>query len=138
MNYTVLRAELLADPIPLGYSGLTDALAAAKLNATDTGRSQNRTAVPPSEIFNAIDNGAWPTTAILQNKLAVVLAMPTIDASNANTRGILGSIFPASGVTQNTNTRLLALSSRVISRAEELGLEPVTQLDVNRARSGVW
>lgn len=140
MQYDVLRTELLTDPLPLGYSGLTDAQAAAKLNAVDTGRTQARTAVPPQEIFNAINDAAWPTTAILQDKLRAVLGMPAVDASNANTRGILGAIFPASGATLATNTRLVALGTQTVSRAVELGLGIVQAADVTLARTkaGGW
>lgn len=142
MDYALLRTELLTNPAGLagGYTGLTDQAAADKLNALDTGRTRARTAVPVQEIFNAIDNAAWPSTAALQNKLSGVLSMPVVDASNTNTRGILGSIFPNSGATANTNGRLLALSTEAVSRAAELGLSLVTAGDVERARSktGGW
>lgn len=138
MDYTALRAELTGDPVALGYSGLTDALAAAKLNATDTGRTLARTDVPPREVFNAINDAAWPATAILQDKLRALLGMPTIDASNPNTRGIVAAIFPNSGATAATFARLLALGTQTVSRAAELNLGTVTTLDVTRARSGIW
>lgn len=138
MDNTKLRSELLSDPAILGLSGLSDALAAAKLNAVDTGRTLSRIAVPASEILGAIDDGAWPSTTILQDKLRNILSIDPIDASNVNIRGILGAIFPNSGGTAATRTRLLALGTRTVSRAEELGLEVVTTGDVTRARSGVW
>jgi len=138
MDYAKLRAELLTDPVALGYAGQTDQQAADLLNSLTTGRTQPRTQVPVAELFNAIDNGGWPTTALTQDKLAAVLNMQVIDASNANTRGIIGSIFPNSGATAATNARLQALATRTVSRATELGLEVVAPLDVNRARSGVW
>lgn len=139
MIYELLRSELLTDPIGLGYAGTTDQQAADLLNSLTTGRTRARTAVPVAEIFNAIDNGAWPATGTMQDKLAAVLGMQVIDASNANTRGILGSIFPNSGATANTNQRLQALSTRTVSRAEELNLGGIpSALDVNRARSGAW
>lgn len=138
MNYPVLRAELLTDPVALGYAALSDQAAADKLNATNTGRTRPQTDVPVQEVFNAIDNAAWPSTAILQDKLRGVLSMPVVDASNTNTRGILGAIFPASGVTLATNGRLLALGTETVSRAVELALETVLLVDVARARAGVW
>lgn len=138
MDYASLRAELASDPVALGYSGLSDALAAAKLNATDTGRTLARTAVPASEILGAIDDGAWPSTAILQDKLRGILGIDPIDASNTNIRGILGAIFPNNGQTAATRGRLLALSTRAVSRADELGLGDVNAVDVARARAGVW
>lgn len=138
MDYAALRAELTTDPVALGYAALTDTQAAAKLNAVDTGRTQNRTAVPVQEVFNAVNDAAWPSTAILQDKWRGVLSMPAVDASNTNTRGILGAVFPNSGATAATNGRLLALSTQTVSRATELGLGPVLASDVTKARAGVW
>lgn len=142
MDYAKLRTEITTDPAGLGYAalGTNDAAIAAKLNATDTGRTLPRTAVPVQEVFNQIDDGAWPSTAILQDKLRGVLGMPVVDASNTNTRGILGVIFPNSGATAATRTRLLALQNQTVSRAVELGLDTVTEGDVNLARtkSGGW
>ena len=140
MDYAKLRTELTTDPVALGYAGLTDQAAADKLNALDTGRTRNRTAVPVQEVFNAIDDGAWPSTTILQDKLRGILGMPVVDASNTNTRGIFGAIFPNSAPTANTRTRLLALATETVSRATELGLGTVTAGDVNlaRAKTGGW
>jgi hypothetical protein len=137
-DYRLLRDELINDPVGLGYSGLSNGAAAARLNATDTGRTLPRSRVEVTEIFNAIDDGAWPATAILQDKLRGILAMPFIDASNTNTRGIFGAIFPNSGATAATRGRLLALSTRTVSRAEELGLGLVNEGDVALARGGEW
>lgn len=142
MNYALLRTELLTNPAGLtgGYTGLTDQAAADLLNSLTTGRTRPRTAVPIQEVFNVVDNAAWPSTAALQDKWTGVLSMPVVDASNTNTRGILGAIFPAAGATLNTNTRLLALATETISRATELGFGVVAAGDVNlaRAKTGGW
>jgi hypothetical protein len=142
MDYAVLRNELLNNPAGItgGYVGLTDQEAADKLNALTTGRSRNRTAVPIQEVVGQVNDAAWPTTAILQDKWRGIYSMPVVDASNSNTRGILGAIFPNSGNTAATNARLLALATETISRATELGLGNVTVGDVNLARSkpGGW
>lgn len=142
MDYAKLRTEITTDPAALGYAalGTNDSAIAAKLNATDTGRTMPRTAVPIAEFFNQIDDGAWPSTAILQNKLSGLLTMQTIDASNTNVRGIIGTIFPNSGATAATRTRLLALQNQAVSRAIELGLGAVTEGDCNLARTkaGGW
>jgi hypothetical protein len=138
VDYQRLRTELTTDPLGRGYAGMPDQQAADDLNSLATGRTRARTAVPTQEVFNAIDNAAWPGTAILQHKLQCVLGMPVVDASNANTRGILGAVFPNSGATAATNQRLQALATEAVSRAAELGLEAPSALDVQRARSGVW
>jgi hypothetical protein len=136
MDYGALRSELTTDPVTLGYSGLTDTQAAAKLNATDTGRTQARTAVPVAEIYNNIVNADWPTAASTsESKLRALLGMQTIDASNANTKTIIGAIF---GAGTQTRTNLLAIGTQTVSRATELGLGPVLVSDVTKARAGVW
>lgn len=137
-DYTRLRTELTTDPLALGYAPMTDQQAADRINATNTGRTRNRTAVPASEVLGAIDNAAWPSTAILQDKLGRVLSINPIDASNTNIRSVLGAVFPAGGQTGATRDRLLALGSETISRAAELNLGTVNAEDVRVARSGVW
>lgn len=139
MDYTALRSELLTDPVTLGYAGQNDTQAAATLNSLTTGRTRNRTAVPVQEVFNAIDDGAWPAVGSLSaDKLAAILSMPVVDASNTNTRGIFGAVFPNSGATAATRTRLLAIGTETVSRAVELGLGPVIVSDVTKARTNTW
>lgn len=142
MNFPALRTELTTDPVALGYSGLTDVQAAAKLNALDTGRTLPRTNVPVAEIYNAIVNADWPDpgaagTRVAESKLRGLLAMQTIDASNANTKAIIAAIF---GAGTTTRANLLALATRTVSRAEEIGLGVVTAGDVGlaRAKDGGW
>lgn len=139
MDYTALRAELLNDPAALGYAALGDQAAADRLNATDTGRTLNRTNVPTTEVLGAIADAAWPAVASAsESKLLAILGMPYVDASNTNIRAILGAIFPTGGSTGATRTALLALATRVVSRQEELRLGVVTAGDVQRARAGSW
>lgn len=140
VDFAVLRTELTTDPLSLGYAGLSDQAAADKLNATNTGRTRNRTAVPTTEVFKQVEDGAWPSTAILQNKWAGVLSQPTVDASDPLVRGILGAIFPVGAATTATRNRLLALGTETVSRATELGLGAVTPGDVAdaRAKTGGW
>ena len=130
-----LRNELLNDPLGWNYAGMTAAQAADRLNATNTGRTLPRTDVPVREVFNAIVNADWPSQSAGQDKLAACLNMQSLDMSNANTRGILASIFAAGSTTR---TNLQALATRAVSRAEELGIGFVTEGQVGQARSGVW
>jgi hypothetical protein len=134
-DLNALKAELVGDPVGIGYAGKTSVEKAALLNSTATGRTRPRTRVDVTEIFNQIDNGAWPSTAILQDKLRGILSMPYVDASNANTRGILGVIFPDSPPTQNTRNRLLTLATEPISRAVELGWGFATPGEVEQAEA---
>lgn len=130
-----LRAELLTDPVALGYAGLSDQAAADKLNATTTGRTLARRSVGKNELLTAIVDSEWPTTALLQNKLLCIFSCDTVDASNANVRAIFAAIF---GPGTATRTNLLALGTQVASRATELGFGVVTLTDVKLARAGAW
>lgn len=57
MDYQVLHTELTTDPFTLGYAGETDQQAADTLNSLTTGRTRNRTSVPPNEVLGAIVPG---------------------------------------------------------------------------------
>ena len=139
MDYSRLRQEVTTDPLAWGYSSMTDQAAADVLNDPTRGRVRARTEVSSREVLNQIENAAWPTTGINQDKLAAILGAGIIDPSNTNTRGILAALFPNSGQTAATRTRLEALASTPIARGDELSLGgSVVALDVNRARSGVW
>jgi hypothetical protein len=132
VDYRALKNEVDGDPASLGYAGKTNQQIVDLLNATNTGRTLPNTAVPVQDIFNAIDNADWPAVAsVSESKLQTLLQMPSIDASNANTRAIMSSIF---GAGTQTRTNLLALANRTVSRAQELGLEPVTLVDVRRIK----
>jgi hypothetical protein len=135
MEYQLLRTELGTDSVGLGYAGKTDQQAADLLNATNTGRTLPRTMVRKSEIFQAIVNSEWPTTAVLQNKLLILFSQDSVNAADPNTQAIIGSIF---GPGTQTRANLLALAQQTVSRAVELGLGPVTGVDVGLARSGQW
>jgi hypothetical protein len=136
VDYPKLKAELTNDPLALGYSGMNDQIAANKLNATDTGRTQVRNSVSKLEIFKGIVNSEWPTTAILQNKLQTMFALDTIDPSNANIQAIITSIFAAGTATR---ANIIAMATQTVSRATELALgEVVSAGHVQQARSGNW
>lgn len=166
MDYTALRAELLTDPLTTAaaagwntgsgylqpYASLTDADAAQKLNATDTGRTQRRPDVTSKEIIEAIaiadfpelppnpNAGALSTERRSLSYLEMLVNTPTVrmladDGSNMPVIENLQNIFPPGTGTRN---RLIAMATRVVSRQQELGLGVVSEVDVNRARSGVW
>lgn len=135
MDYTALRSELTTDPVSLGYSGLSDQLAADKLNATNTGRTLPRHNVPTTEVLGAIVSSEWPAVAsVAESKLQTILGMPFVDASNSNITSLFASVFAAG----TTRTNLQALAIETVSRATELGLGPVLPVEVKLARSGAW
>lgn len=139
MQYELLRTEITSDPVALGYAGKTDQQVADLLNSLTTSRTLPRTRVDTTDILSAIQDVAWPAVAsTAESKLRAILGMPSVDATSTNIRAMLGTIFPNSGNTATTRANLLALSTRTVSRQEELGLGPVEAIDVTRAKSGVW
>lgn len=141
IDYQALRTELTTDPVTLGYSGMTDTQAAAKLN--EVARVVNRDVVQGYEIVGAIvssDLSAIPNTVTGQMMIARLMLITSasggVNIRNANTRQILTDLFSAAS--QSTKTALLALQTLTVSRATELGLGVVTVLDVTRARGNNW
>lgn len=138
-NYAALFKELTDPATAPTYAALTDAQVAAALNNAAGGSTRARRLVSGGEILAQIDNAAWPTTAVQQDKLRAILGAGAIDPTNVNVRGIIASIFPNSGATAATLARLVAIASEAISRSDELQLGgSVSPGDVARAREGKW
>jgi hypothetical protein len=120
-----LKTEITTDPMALG---LTAAMTAGNfqqvanlLNAVGAGANYviNVTSLLPSKVFSAIVQTELAALAQLQlSQLQLVLGLDIINPQDANTRTILGSIFPSGSATR---TALLALATRQGSRAEVLG-----------------
>lgn len=126
-----LRAELTIDPLSRGYSGMTDAEAAASLNA------KNRTVpvetVTGQQIFEAVVPAHYVALSAEYKALfAVVVGMGTILVNGTNTKAALTTMF--SGATA-TLAALAALQTEQVSRAVELGLGRVRTGYVQQARS---
>jgi hypothetical protein len=82
------------------------------------------------------DLTALTTNQLLQLQLLMGTAgSQGLDASNAIIRADFSAIFAGKTTTLNA---LGALASLSVSRANEIGLRPVTDQDVKIARSGVW
>jgi hypothetical protein len=125
-----LIAELFNDPLGRGYAGMTAEQAAASLNAVN--RPRFRSAIPAAEIFAAVDLTEYKAlTAQERDAFALVIAMGTVNANDANTRGILSAIFPGGGATR---PRLIAVAQEQVSRAAELGLGDVMPGHIEEAR----
>ena len=152
MDYARLRTELTTDPVTLGYGTMTDAQASDALNSLTTGRIYRRPDISPAEIWENMELSDYPALAGSPNAAALsnerrdlawlsgLANLPSIrllndDGTDTQIRLKLAAMFPAGS---GTRTRLLALSQRTVSRAEELGLGPVSENDVKTARSGVW
>lgn len=126
--------ELFNDPLGRNYAGMTAEQAAASLNAQNggLGRTRFRSSIPSSEIFAALDLTEYKAlTAQERDALQLVVTLGSVNARDANTRGILSTLFPAGSATR---ARLVAVASETVSRAEELGLASVMPGHVEEAR----
>lgn len=165
--YDALRAELLADSLGLGYkltagpapnayqqAGMTDEQAATLLNSLTTGRTRKRADLSPADIWQVIDMADLPAlppnpngAQLSQERrdlawlggLACLSSVRLLNDDGTDTliRTNLARLFPAG---TGSRTRLLALGTTPISRADELGLGLVSPGDVTLARekSGGW
>lgn len=129
-NIDILKAEIDSDPLTRGYAGMTDAEVADSLNTAD--RGSFRTGIPAAEIFSALDLTEYGALSGSEREaFALIVALGSIDATDANTRTLLGTIFPDPSTTR---TNLLALAQETVSRGVELGLGAVKIGHVEEAR----
>ena len=128
---SVLSDELTNDPLALGYSGMDAITAAAKIMATDTGRTVNITSLTGTQVINAIDKTEFNAlTAVKQTKVWNVLHL-----GNINPFGIEADLFiDAFGGGSTTITALQSIRKKTVSRAAELGLSRIRQGEVEEAR----
>lgn len=160
-DYARLRTELLDDPLTASsavgwntgsgylrpYSQLTDAEAAQKLNALDTGRQQRRADITPAELLEAIDVRDFVSNPGQVNNAALASAWfesitqaPTVrllneDGTATRARANLNRLLAD---TNGSQSRFTALAVRTVSRQQELNLGLILEADVKTARSGVW
>lgn len=133
MNLTVLRNELLNDPLTRGYAGMTDAQAAASLNTAN--RTTTRTIIPSREIIGATVPSEWNSlTAAEKQRYQTITGAGEVDASQQNVRDAFLAMF-ANGTTTRTNLAALQ-NGPTITRAAELGLPFVGAHHVAAARAG--
>jgi hypothetical protein len=131
VNLQVLNSELISDPLARGYSGMSDAAAAADLNTVY--RSRQRAWISGSEVFNATDDVEFAAlTDVQKDRWVALCAVASIDVDNGVAKAMEAALF---GPATDTRSNLTALRAENISRAEELGLGVVTPGDVNKARA---
>ena len=126
-----LKAELDADPLGRGYSGMSDQQAADSLNVED--RTVDRTAVSGGEVFTAIEPADFLTVTDVAHRwvLEVMFGLDVVPLDSPNVRTILATVFSGKA---GTIAALLALQTHVVSRADELELGNVRAGTVNQAR----
>jgi hypothetical protein len=129
----ILNGELTADPLGRGYAGMSDQEAADSLNVED--RSETLTSVRASAVLEATIISEYNALTDGQKGFYhSMLAMGELDPYGANTRAVFADLF---GAGTTTRANLLALSTRAVSRGEELGIGIVTVEGVTRARAFV-
>jgi hypothetical protein len=130
MDYGRLKAEITGDPLGLGYAGMTDGQIVGSMNART--RSRNRATMSASEVLNAVVASEY-TGLNTTNKglLWDVLHLGTLYPFGVEAT-LLTSVFGAGSA---TIAALALLRKEAVSRAEELGLEPISVGYVEKARA---
>lgn len=150
MDLAKLRAEIIEDPLGLGYADMSDSQVADHLNAPSV---PARGVVPASDVRSfVLLNGIWPalskaaqaTDPVLQGTAETIiqtLAPNSFDTIRMNdepvftaVQNMLGVMVAAGVMTEAQRDQMIALGDTRISRAQELGLETVHHLQVGEAR----
>jgi hypothetical protein len=129
-NYFTLWTEINSDPLGRGYSGMSNASTAANLNIAN--RNRNRATMSGTEVINAIRASEFNAlTSASQERIWNTLHLGTL-----NPFGIEATIFTGVfGVSSCTINALQTLRVESISRAEEIGLGPVAEGQVVKAKA---
>lgn len=126
-----LKAEIDADPLTRGYSGMSDAQVAVDLNTAY--RSRNRTSLTGDALFTATDSTDFTGLTDHKRELWVSwTSKDSVDPWNASNVSFVTWIF-GGGSTSLSN--LAALRTESISRAAELGFPEVNASNVQGARA---
>jgi hypothetical protein len=126
----VLGAEVSADPLARGYSGMTDQQVADDINTAY--RKRNREAMTGSEILQAVVLGELAAlTDAEETTFWGLLGIGEINPFGVE-RDILVNLF---GSQSSTVGALASLRQESISRAQELGLPAIVEANVAYARS---
>lgn len=146
MDLAKLSAELADDPLGRGYAGMSDAEAAASLNATDREKPRR---VPVGELLTVLrDRGKWLAIKVSDLEPAAAARdlfegaqiVPDVNLANPAMQAGLDGLQDADLIDAGTRADIEALGETRRSRAEELGLlgrsPEVGPAHVARARAG--
>lgn len=133
MDIAALAAELTNDPLGRGYSGMSNAQAAASLNTVNI-TGPERDIIEAYELIDATVPAEWASlSAAEKQRYQTITGAGRVNIKNANTRSSLASIF---GAGTTTRANMLALQAGPqISRATQLGLGTVGDGHVASARA---
>lgn len=133
MDWPTLQGEIANDPLGRNYSGMTDQQVADSLNTKN--RTVERSSVSGSEIFNAIVPSEYDSLlATTQERVKWITQLgDSVDiASGSNARQVLLNAFDQNSTTHENLVDVVQID---ISRAVELGLQPVLAEHVSKVRS---
>lgn len=129
MDLAALKAELVADPLRRGYSGMKDDAVSATFKVRD--RQIDNEFVTGGEIAACIDLADWPLLpAATREYLAAVIAAERLPNTPQLRQQLKNVFVPGSG----SDTRIRNLLKRMGTREDELGLGNVTPSDVADAK----
>lgn len=127
-----IKAELDADPLARGYSGMTDAEAASSMMDT-IDRTVNREEISGDDAFGATDDNEFVGLSNIKKQLWLAFcARDAIDPFRAANVAFVRYIF---GNTSDTVSNLQGVRTQTTNRAIELGLGRVRAGDIAQARA---
>lgn len=131
MDWTILKTEIVGDPLALGYLGMTSAQVAASLNGLT--RARLRDVISAYEIVDTIVPAEWAAISTAeQRRIEFIVSAGAVNMRNANVRAAFIAAF---GPATATRAALAALQSELVSRCNELKLPSLHTGDVDYARS---
>jgi len=123
------RIEVTTDPEAIGYATMSDEEVSDSMNAKT--RSRNRNAMTGTELLNLFDSAEFSGLSPEQDELVWAI----IHMVNLNPHGVEYDIIStAFGPTSETIKSIDAARIEMISRAVEIGSNPVTSGSVARVR----
>lgn len=128
-----LIAELTDDPLTRGYSGMSNAEVVTSLYAEN--RTVERASLSSAEVYNSLDPTEFQALSDAQKGyVRDILGLGSeIDVrAGTNARTVLLALFDAQSTTRSN---LVTTLSETVSRAVELGLGPVDEGWVGKARA---
>lgn len=145
-----LKAELADDPLRRGYASMTDREALASLTRADRETYRDVTFAELKGALieygiilkirpyaGATEHPAWPaigTVLEVMDQAGVNVLPYSETGTRARVDAIKDGLLAAGIIDQADHDVLSALGVRTVSRAEELGLGRIRELDVARAR----
>ena len=154
MNYDKLKTELATDPLARGYARMTDAEAAASLNATDTGRTR-LVNIPSTELLAwaagassgdrprylkleeaAVAHASEQIRAIAKAAVKMIDRDATsLDLSKPDRAAMVGALVAGGVLSPADQISIYALAAEAISRKVELDItDPIDPEHVASAR----